>query len=152
MINSFAVRLMPPAEPPEADDAQHVGLRDDRTGGLPRQGSSHADLHGAGLIVEADAAGHCLALCVGGGGQGIRAVSESAAGSLVRKEEGDRGSGYRFVVFVLHQNDWFPIDALLDVVNRALPFDDHDSQTSGSLTYNWKAQKLSRRRTIRKRR
>jgi len=126
---------------------QHVGLRYDRAGGLPPYRSSHADLHRAGLVVEADAAGHGLALSVGRGGQGIRSVREGTAGSLVRKKEGDRGSGYRFVIFVLYKNDWFPIDALLYVVDRALPFYNHDAQASGSLTPDRKAAEIERQKS-----
>ena len=126
--------------------AQHVDLRDDRAGGLPGDGRGHPDLHASCLVVEADAAGYGLALSVGGSGQGIRAVREGAAGSLVRKEKGDRDSGHRFMVFVLHQHDGFPINALLDVIDRTFPFDDHDSQTSGSLTSNRKAPEIKQKK------
>ena len=79
-------------------------------------------------MVWMKAASHRPALAIRYHAHTVSAPGERSARSLIGKREDDRRPGNRLMILVFHLDDGLARCALLDIVDRALAFYNHDVQ------------------------
>src|SRR5579871_461730 len=109
--------------------SRYVGLRNCDGCLPPARGRIHPNLVVSCSLVGLQAGHSGPACAIGGDGSALRAARKSSSRPVIGKQEYHRRSRYWPVILVLHFDNRLPGGALLDVVDGAVAFHNHDVQS-----------------------